>query len=201
MSEPEFPAIAVEGEGALYARFHTTQGSFVVALEEQRAPKTVQNFVGLALGTIDWKEPKTGESMKGQSLYEGVRFHRVIPGFMVQVGDPLSRHTDERSQMRWGTGGPGYRFEDEFHPELKHTSAGTLSMANAGPGTNGSQFFVTEAATPHLDGRHAVFGNVIAGQDVVGKIANVPRGRGDRPDQDQVLERVELFRSTTPPTA
>lgn len=198
---PEFPPINVPGNGQLYARLHTTQGAIVVALEEERAPNTVKNFVGLATGTIDWKDPKTGQSMAGTPMYDGVRFHRVIPDFMVQVGDPLSRHTDEASRARWGTGGPGYRFADEIHPELQHTGPGILSMANAGPGTNGAQFFITERATPHLDGRHAVFGRVVVGQDVVNKIARVPRGPADRPNQDQILEKVELFRSETPPSA
>jgi peptidyl-prolyl cis-trans isomerase A (cyclophilin A) len=116
---------------------------------------------------------------------------------MVQVGDPLTRHDD--TARRWGTGGPGYRFSDEFHKELKHDRPGVLSMANAGPGTNGSQFFITEGTTPHLDGRHSVFGHVVSGQDVVHKIANMPRGAADRPNQDQVLERVEIFRSATAP--
>ena len=136
--------------------------------------------------------------MKGHSLYAGVRFHRVIPRFMVQVGDPYSR--DEESIGRWGTGGPGYCFEDEIHPELRHDGPGMLSMANSGPGTNGSQFFITEAATPHLDGRHTVFGKVVGGMDVVHAIANVPRGPSDRPKEEQELESVELFRSATPPT-
>ncbi len=195
----DFPAINVPGEGQLYARLTTTQGDIVVALEETRTPKTVANFCGLAVGSIDWKDPKTGESMKGTSLYEGVRFHRVIESFMVQVGDPLSRHADTAN--RWGTGGPGYRFEDEFHPELKHDRPGILSMANAGPGTNGSQFFITEAPTPHLNNRHSVFGRVVVGQDVVNKLATVRTIPGDRPQVDQVLEKIELFRSTTPPTA
>ena len=199
MSDPTFPAIEVPGNGQLYARLHTTQGVLVVRLEEQRTPKTVASFVGLALGTIDWKDPKSGKGMRGTPMYDGVRFHRVIPGFMVQVGDPLSRHTDPESKARWGTGGPGYRFGDEIHRELKHEGPGILSMANAGPGTNGSQFFITEARTPHLDGKHAVFGRVVAGLDIVHKIANVPRGAGDRPTQDQLLERAEVFRSETPP--
>ena len=197
MGMPDFPPIQVEGSGQLYARLNTTQGSIVVLLEEERAPKTVANFCGLATGAIDWSDPKTRESMKGQSLYAGVRFHRVIPGFMVQVGDPYSRHTD--AVGRWGTGGPGYRFDDEIHPELTHTGPGILSMANAGPGTNGSQFFITEGPTPHLDNRHSVFGQVVRGQDVVSKIANVPRSPRDCPNQDQLIERVEVFRSETPP--
>ncbi len=196
---PDFPQINVPGSGQLYARLHTTQGAIIVRLEEEKAPTTVKNFVGLATGTMEWKDPKTGQSMSGTSMYEGVRFHRVIPDFMVQVGDPLSRHADTAG--RWGTGGPGYRFGDEFHPTLKHDGPGVLSMANSGPGTNGSQFFITERATPHLDGKHSVFGKVVAGQDVVNKIARVPRGGGDRPNQDQVLEKIEIFRSETPPTA
>jgi peptidyl-prolyl cis-trans isomerase A (cyclophilin A) len=160
----------------------------------------VRNFVGLATGSIDWKDPKTGQSMQGTPLYDGTRFHRVIPGFMVQCGDPLTRYTDDAAKARWGTGGPGYRFADEIHPELRHDRAGILSMANSGPSTNGSQFFITEGPTPHLDGKHAVFGRVVAGMDVVGKIANAPRGPRDAPQQDQLVQRVELFRSDTPPT-
>jgi len=197
--DPSFPAIEVPGTGQLYARFHTTQGVLIVRLEEQRTPKTVASFVGLALGTIDWKDPKTNKGMRGTPMYDGVRFHRVIPGFMVQVGDPQSRYTDMRAQ--WGRGGPGYRFGDEIVRELRHDGPGVLSMANAGPGTNGSQFFITEGPTPHLDGRHAVFGKVVAGVDVVTKLANVKRGAGDCPVQDQLLERVEIFRSEAVPTA
>jgi peptidyl-prolyl cis-trans isomerase A (cyclophilin A) len=196
-----FPPIQVPGQGQLYVRLHTTQGAIVLLLEEERVPKTVANFVGLAQGTIDWKDPSSGQSMLGTSLYEGVRFHRVIPDFMIQCGDPYSRSTDERAAMKWGMGGPGYRFEDEFHPELKHSGPGILSMANAGPGTNGSQWFITERATPHLDNRHSVFGRVVVGQDVVNKIARVARNDRDRPKQDQLIDKVELFRSATPPTA
>jgi peptidyl-prolyl cis-trans isomerase A (cyclophilin A) len=195
----DFPPIDVPGDGDLYARLHTTQGVIVIKLEEQRTPKTVANFCGLASGRITWTDAPTGQQMSNTPMYDGVRFHRVIPGFMVQVGDPLSRHADTAS--RWGTGGPGYRFEDEFHPELKHDKAGILSMANAGPGTNGSQFFITERSTPHLDRRHTVFGHVVVGQPVVNKIVNVPRGSNDRPTEDQKIERVELFRSAVKPTA
>ncbi|HEX2731510.1 MAG TPA: peptidylprolyl isomerase [Polyangiaceae bacterium] len=195
----DFPAINVPGEGSLYARFKTTQGTIVVLLEEFRAPKTVANFCGLATGAIDWRDPVSGKAMKGTPLYDGSRFHRVIPGFMIQCGDPLSR--DRASANRWGTGGPGYRFEDEFHKELRHNKAGVLSMANSGANTNGSQFFITEGPTPHLDNRHSVFGHVVAGQDVVKKIANVQRGPSDRPNDDQMLEQIELFRSPGTPTA
>jgi peptidyl-prolyl cis-trans isomerase A (cyclophilin A) len=139
--------------------------------------------------------------MRGTPMYDGVRFHRVIPGFMVQVGDPLSRYDDDAMRARWGTGGPGYRFGDEIVRELRHDAPGMLSMANSGPGTNGSQFFITEVPTPHLDGRHAVFGKVVAGVDVVKKLANVKRGARDQPAQDQLLERVEIFRAESTPTA
>ena len=197
MSDPKFPAIEVPGSGQLYARLHTTQGEIIVRLEEERTPQTVASFVGLALGTIDWKDPKTNKGMKGTPMYDGVRFHRVIPGFMVQVGDPSSRYTDMKSG--WGRGGPGYRFGDEIDRELKHDSAGVLSMANAGPGTNGSQFFITEGPTPHLNGKHTVFGRVVKGLEVVKKIANVKTAAGDCPVEDQKIDRVELFRSATPP--
>lgn len=189
MAQAEFPAIQVPGEGQLYARFHTTLGAFVVRLEEQRAPNTVKNFVGLAEGTQPWKDPRTGEERRGVRYYDGTIFHRVIPDFMIQGGDPLGQ----------GTGGPGYQFADEFHPELTHDGPGVLSMANRGPGTNGSQFFVTERATPHLDRRHAVFGKVVAGGDVVPKITGTDRGPKDRPVKDVVLQKLEIFRSATPP--
>ena len=199
MADPTFPPIQVAGSGDLYARMTTTEGAIVLLLEEKRAPKTVANFVGLATGAMEWKYPKTSQAMKGMPLYDGVRFHRVIPDFMIQCGDPLSRHTDEASAGRWGTGGPGYRFGDEFHPELRHKGPGILSMANSGPGTNGAQWFITERDTSHLDDRHSVFGKVVAGIDVVRKIARVERGRADRPVRDVVLQKVEIFRSATPP--
>jgi peptidyl-prolyl cis-trans isomerase A (cyclophilin A) len=186
-----FPEINVPGQGQLYARLVTTLGDIVVQLEEQRVPETVKNFVGLATGNIDWKDPKTGAAMRGTSAYNGVRFHRVIPNFMIQCGDPLSRHGDPGD--RWGTGGPGYRFQDEFHPELRHTGAGVLSMANSGPNTNGAQWFITEGPTPHLDNKHSVFGKVVSGLDVVNKIARVATTR-DKPNEDVVLTRVDVYR-------
>src|SRR5215469_9082418 len=145
MPTATFPEIKAAGKGQLYARFVTTLGNIVVRLEEERAPKTVKNFVGLASGAQEWLHPRSGQAQKGVPYYDGTIFHRVIPKFMIQGGDPLGQ----------GTGGPGYRFEDEFHAELRHDGAGVLSMANAGPATNGSQFFITDAATPHLDGRHS----------------------------------------------
>jgi peptidyl-prolyl cis-trans isomerase A (cyclophilin A) len=194
-----FPDIKVDGTGQLYARLHTTQGTMVVLLEETRAPNTVKNFVGLAVGSQPWTDPVDGSKHNGDSMYAGVKFHRVIPGFMIQCGDPASRH--DQAQNRWGMGGPGYKFADEFHKELRHSKPGVLSMANSGPGTNGSQFFITEGPTPHLDNRHSVFGHVVAGMDVIKKIANVPRGPSDRPNQPQVLERIEIFRSETAPAS
>jgi peptidyl-prolyl cis-trans isomerase A (cyclophilin A) len=190
MPDAQFPAIVAPGTGKLYARFVTSMGPIVVELEEERAPNTVKNFVGLATGTQEWKHPKTGETAK-KALYDGTVFHRVITDFMVQGGDPLGQ----------GTGGPGYRFKDEFHPELRHTGPGILSMANSGPGTNGSQFFITEKATPWLDNKHSVFGKTVAGLDLIGKITRVDKGPNDRPRTDVVLQRVEIFRSDTPPTA
>jgi peptidyl-prolyl cis-trans isomerase A (cyclophilin A) len=153
-----------------YAHFTTPLGKFTVKLFDQDAPKTVANFVGLAEGTKEWTDPKTGAKVK-KPLYEGLIFHRVINGFMIQGGDPLGQ----------GIGGPGYKFEDEFSPKLRHSKEGMVSMANSGPGTNGSQFFITLGPTPHLDNKHSVFGEVVEGMDVVRKIGATPVGAGDRP--------------------
>jgi peptidyl-prolyl cis-trans isomerase A (cyclophilin A) len=178
-------AYAQEKKSPVYATLKTNMGDIVVQLFDDKAPKTVANFVGLATGAKEWTDPKTRERVK-RPLYNGTLFHRVIPGFMIQGGDPLGN----------GTGGPGYRFEDEFNPELKHSKPGTLSMANAGPNTNGSQFFITHKATPWLDGRHTVFGEVIKGQNVVDAIANVPRDGRDRPTKDVVLQEVVITRGS-----
>jgi peptidyl-prolyl cis-trans isomerase A (cyclophilin A) len=191
MPNATFPPIQAPGTGNLYARFVTSLGPIVILLEERRAPNTVKNFVGLATGAQEWIHPRTGQPQRGVPYYDGTIFHRVIPNFMIQGGDPLGQ----------GTGGPGYNFEDEFHPELRHSGPGILSMANAGPGTNGSQFFITEGATPHLDSRHSVFGQVIVGIDVVRKIARAKTAARDKPVQDVVLQRVEVFRSASTPDA
>ena len=199
MAEPKFPTIDIAGEGDLYARLKTTQGDIVVQLEEKRTPKTVANFVGLATGKMAWTDPVSGDQKTDTPMYDGVRFHRVIPGFMIQCGDPLTRSTEAQHVRRWGTGDPGYRFEDEFHPELRHQGGGVLSMANSGPGTNGSQWFITEDSTPHLDRKHSIFGRVVHGLDIVGKIANVATDGRDKPREDVVIDKVEIFRSSTIP--
>jgi peptidyl-prolyl cis-trans isomerase A (cyclophilin A) len=157
----------------IYAVFDTTEGSFKAKLFADQAPLTVENFVSLAEGT------KTGKK-----FYDGTVFHRVIPDFMIQGGDPEGT----------GRGGPGYQFADEFHKDLKHSKPGVLSMANAGPGTNGSQFFVTVAATPWLDNKHSIFGEVVEGYDVVEKISEVPRGSQDRPVKEVRLNSVKIER-------
>jgi peptidyl-prolyl cis-trans isomerase A (cyclophilin A) len=166
-----------------YAIFETSQGNIVVRLLEKEAPKTVENFIGLAEGTKEFTNESTGKKEK-RNYYDGLTFHRVIPQFMIQGGCPRGD----------GRGGPGYTFGDEFHPSLKHAKAGKLSMANAGPNTNGSQFFITVAPTPWLDNRHTIFGEVVEGQDVADKISNVPRDSSDRPRTPVTLNKVKIER-------
>ena len=153
-----------------YAIFETSLGNIVCRLFDKEVPKTVENFIGLAEGTKEFRDPISGKKEK-RAYYDGLTFHRVIPQFMIQGGCPQG---DGRS-------GPGYTFGDEFHPSLRHNKSGKLSMANAGPNTNGSQFFITVAPTPHLDNRHSIFGEVVEGQDVAVKISEVPRDGMDRP--------------------
>lgn len=166
-----------ENVNGLSAVFKTSMGEFEIELFHKECPETVWNFVNLAEGKQ--KTEKEGP------FYNGLIFHRVIRGFMIQGGCPEGS----------GRGGPGYRFQDEFNRDLRHSSEGILSMANAGPGTNGSQFFITLAPTPHLDGRHTVFGKVTRGMDVVKKIGDTPTGSMDRPRTDVVIESVEIKRS------
>ena len=166
-----------------YAIFETSQGNIVARLLEKEAPKTVENFVGLAEGTKEFTDESTGKKQK-KNYYDGLVFHRVIPKFMIQGGCPQGT----------GRGGPGYKFADEFHPSSNHSNAGKLSMANSGPGTNGSQFFITVAATPWLDNKHTIFGEVVEGQDVADKISNLPRDSNDRPKTPVVMQKVRFER-------
>jgi peptidyl-prolyl cis-trans isomerase A (cyclophilin A) len=166
----------------LNAHFTTSEGSFTVRLFEDEAPATVANFVGLAEGTKEWTDPKSGQKVK-RPYYNGLVFHRVIEGFMIQGGDPLGT----------GTGGPGYKFADEFSPKARHGKAGILSMANSGPNTNGGQFFITLAATPWLDNKHSVFGEVVDGLDVIKKIGSTPTSKpGDRPVKPITVQSVTI---------
>lgn len=150
----------------LYATFNTSMGPIVVRLFPKDAPKTVENFVALATGEKEWTDPRTGKKTSDK-LYDGTIFHRVIPDFMIQGGDPLGK----------GTGGPGYRFADEFFNGHAFDKPGLLAMANAGPNTNGSQFFITEVETPWLDNKHTIFGEVVKGFELVGKIARAGNGK------------------------
>jgi peptidyl-prolyl cis-trans isomerase A (cyclophilin A) len=165
----------------LYSTFDTSLGKIVCELYPLEAPMTVGYFTKLAKGEIGWMDPKTKEIEK-KPLYNGTIFHRVIPGFMIQGGDPLGN----------GTGGPGFKFDDEFSDKLKFDKVGRLAMANSGPNTNGSQFFITVAPTPWLNDHHTIFGQVTKGQDVANKIANVPRGVNDKPNQAVVLKSVTI---------
>ena len=168
----------------LTATLRTSRGEIEVELFPDKAPKTVENFVALAEGTKQWTDPNTGQS-SNQPLYDGTIFHRTIKGFMIQGGDPLGN----------GTGGPGYKFADEIHPDLAFNRPYLLAMANAGPGTNGSQFFITAGPTPWLNGKHTIFGEVTAGTDTVDEIANSETGRNDRPVEDVALESVTINRA------
>ena len=172
------------GKG-LYAIFDTTHGEMVCKLEEEKTPETVANFIGLATGEKEYTDPKTKQKSTAP-FYDGTIFHRIIKNFMVQGGDRLGQ----------GTGGPGYRFKDEFHPTLKHTGPGILSMANSGPNTNGSQFFITLVPTAWLDGKHTVFGQIVKGQDVLTKLGNVPTASGDRPREEVGIKKLRIVRES-----
>jgi len=168
----------------LYAHFTTSEGNFTARLFDAETPNTVANFTGLADGSKEWTDPRSGQRVK-QPYFNGTVFHRVIADFMIQGGDPLGQ----------GTGGPGYNFADEFHPTLRHSKAGILSMANRGPNTNGGQFFITLVPTPWLDGKHSVFGEIVEGMDVVKKIGGTPTSKpGDRPVKPITIETVTIER-------
>jgi peptidyl-prolyl cis-trans isomerase A (cyclophilin A) len=170
----------------LTATLETSAGRVVIQLFPDHAPKTVRNFVDLAEGGREWQDPSTGQRTTAK-LYDGTIFHRVIPNFMIQGGDPLGN----------GRGGPGYQFPDEFHPELQFNRPYLLAMANAGPGTNGSQFFITTGPTPHLNRRHTIFGEVIEGSDVVDRISQAKTSSQDRPIDDVVIQSVTIDRGGT----
>jgi len=169
---------------AVQAEFVTTEGSFTVKLYDEEAPNTVANFVGLAEGTKEWTDARSRQKPTAP-YYNGIIFHRVIDGFMIQGGDPLGQ----------GVGGPGYEFADEFHPRLRHDRAGILSMATRGPNTHGGQFFITLGTTPHPSDRHSVFGEVTSGMDIVRRIGTTPTGRQDRPVKDIQILEIKISRS------
>lgn len=170
------------GEKEITAVFHTSLGKISCILYPEQAPLAVANFISLARGTKKWTHPQTGNTVS-RPLFDGTVFHRVIPAFMIQGGDPLGT----------GFGGPGYRFQDEFSENLKFDAPGILAMANSGPDTNGSQFFITVAPTPWLNNRHTIFGKVISGQEVVQAISRVDRDSQDRPLVPVILEKVEII--------
>ena len=170
--------------GLVTATLQTSMGDVAVELYSDRVPRTVENFVGLATGTRTWVDPETGNGVDGEPLYEDVLVHRIIDDFMIQTGDPTGT----------GRGGPGYQFKDELNEDLRHDGPGVLSMANSGPDTNGSQFFITLAATPHLDDRHSVFGQVTDGMAVVRAIGAVETDANDRPVDPVVLESIDVDR-------
>jgi peptidyl-prolyl cis-trans isomerase A (cyclophilin A) len=170
-----------QGPGDLYAIFQTSAGDITIRLFEKDAPKTVANFVSLATGSREWTDPRTGQKTSAR-LYDGTVFHRVIPQFMIQGGDPLGQ----------GVGGPGYKFEDEFQSGKTFDKPGLLAMANAGPNTNGSQFFITEVSTPHLNHRHTIFGEVTKGFELVPQIAR-------KGNAQVTLKHVEILRSAKAP--
>jgi peptidyl-prolyl cis-trans isomerase A (cyclophilin A) len=168
----------------LYAHFTTSEGDFTARLFDAETPNTVANFTGLADGSKEWTDPRSGQRVK-QPYFNGTIFHRVIADFMIQGGDPLGQ----------GTGGPGYNFADEFHPALRHSKPGILSMANRGPNTNGGQFFITLVPTPWLDDKHSVFGEIVEGMDVVKKIGSTPTTKpGDRPVKPITIQAVTIER-------
>lgn len=191
-AHPALPPVQLPSDPGLYAVIYTSMGNIVCRLFPKDAPKAVANFRGLATGTKPWTNPRTGRPTH-RPLYTGTIFHRVIPQFMIQGGDPLGN----------GTGDPGYKFEDEFSPDHNFDKPGMLAMANSGPDTNGSQFFITVAPTPWLNGKHTIFGEVVSGQDVADRISEVPRDDQDKPLTPVKILRISIrtVRATTPATA
>jgi peptidyl-prolyl cis-trans isomerase A (cyclophilin A) len=180
-STPAAPEIKLNQPPGLYAVFETTMGRIVCRLFPEKAPETVKNFVGLANGSKRWYDDKK-KAWTERRYYDGLTFHRVIPGFMIQGGD----------QLGTGMGNIGYTFKDEFSPDLKFDKPGRLAMANAGPSTNGAQFFITVAPTPHLNGHHTIFGEVVKGQDVADAISQVARNAADKPNTPVVMNKVTI---------
>jgi peptidyl-prolyl cis-trans isomerase A (cyclophilin A) len=189
-SAPVAPPVPLPDDPGTYAVFYTSLGNIVCRLFVQDAPKTVANFIGLATGTKPWKDPQTDKPRRG-SLYSGTTFHRVIPGFMIQGGDPTAT----------GMGQPGYHFDDEISPNRGFDKAGILAMANSGPNTNGSQFFITVSPQQRLDGHYSIFGEVVSGQDVVDAISKVPTGENDKPITPVKLIRVAIRKVAAKATA
>jgi peptidyl-prolyl cis-trans isomerase A (cyclophilin A) len=180
---PATPPVPLPAEPGTYAVFYTSMGNIVCRLFVKDAPKTVANFIGLASGTKPWKDPNTGKTMH-RPLYSNTTFHRVIPNFMIQGGDPMGT----------GMGQPGYQFDDEISPSHSFEKPGILAMANSGPNTNGSQFFITVTPQQRLDGNYSIFGEVVSGQDVVNAISQVPTGVNDKPITPVKLIRVSIRR-------
>jgi len=178
----------LKSKGSLYAGIHTNLGEVIVRLWDEKAPNTVANFVGLSRGSKEWQDPVSGRWQK-RALYHDVICHRVIPDFMVQCGDPTGQ----------GRGGPGYTFADEINPDVHFDRAGLIAMANRGPNTNGSQFFLTDGPATHIDGKHTIFGEVIKGADIVSKIARVPVGASHRPTSEVVIKNIEIFKAEKTP--
>jgi peptidyl-prolyl cis-trans isomerase A (cyclophilin A) len=178
---PALPPVELPAEPGMYAVIYTSMGNIVCLLYEKSAPQTVANFRGLATGTKSWRDPKTGR-MRHTPLYSGTTFHRVIPGFMIQGGDPLGD----------GTGEPGYKIPDEIDANLNFAQPGVLAMANSGPNTNGSQFFITVGAAEHLNGNYSIFGRVVSGQDVADAISKVPRDENDKPNTPILINAIKI---------
>jgi peptidyl-prolyl cis-trans isomerase A (cyclophilin A) len=180
----EKPAVSAEKHGpGVYAHITTNHGAMIARLFDKEAPKTVENFVGLAEGKKQWRNPRTN-TMVRRPYYNNLTFHRIIPGFMIQGGDPEGT----------GMGGPGFEFADEFNPKLRHSKAGILSMANKGPDTNGGQFFITLVPTPHLNDRHSVFGELVEGTDTLRAIGKVPTGAQNKPVKPVIIKSIRIER-------